>query len=879
VSTTPTGPAWPVVGRQRELEQIADLLGRADLSGIVLAGEAGVGKTRLVEHCLEIGQRVGFSTERVVATRAASRIPLGALASITTTGTGASASADAIGQAIDSLRSLGAERPLLLAVDDAHLLDDASAVVVQQAATTTGAFIVATIRIGEVAPDAVTSLWKEGLAARIDLEPLTVEDVAQLATSVVNGTVDRATVRMLFDVSEGNPLYLRELLVAALEAGHLSESGGVWRLTTITRSLRLVELVEARLSDLDPQARSALEYLSFGEPLELPLLERLVDAEVLTRLDDKALLRIETQTAVPEVRLAHPLHGEVVQAGVSRLRAMAICRRLAELLTEPGPLPARDVMRVAIWYLDSAGPIDADLALEAARTAQLSHAPELAERLARAAHDAAPTIEATVALAESLLAQGRLDEAAEVAGRADGSSADDAWRARLSSAWAGSLFWAGRASEAVDILDGAIAACESPSRRGQLVARRATFVMLGGRPTDALDAVEPLLDDADPQVRSDAADVAGPALVVMGRIGEGIEVADIGLSAAAEIGDRSGPVDAAPHLVARAMGLAEQGRIAEARASTEAGYDSTIEQRSLEGQAWFAYVRGRVERLAGDPSAAATAFAEGAVRFSELARTGLERWCVAAQAWCRAELGDSEAAQLLIDQLGARSELDLGLMEPDLRRARAWVAVSKGDLASAREHLEAAGRSGERSGSGALAIGAAHDLARIGDVDLAKARMDELGQHVDGALAAARIAVVDALAGSDAAAIEAAATRFEELGALLFAAETYAAAAAQYRLAGERRRADGMSLRCTTVLARCGGAHTPALRLAGEATSSLTRRELEIAELAARGLSNPEIAEQLVISVRTVANQLQRAYTKLGINARGDLGEALDRLS
>jgi DNA-binding NarL/FixJ family response regulator len=57
----------------------------------------------------------------------------------------------------------------------------------------------------------------------------------------------------------------------------------------------------------------------------------------------------------------------------------------------------------------------------------------------------------------------------------------------------------------------------------------------------------------------------------------------------------------------------------------------------------------------------------------------------------------------------------------------------------------------------------------------------------------------------------------------------------------------------------------------------LTRREREVAVLAARGLSNRQIADLLVISVRTVENQLYRVYAKLGVAGRNQLGAALGR--
>jgi DNA-binding NarL/FixJ family response regulator len=55
----------------------------------------------------------------------------------------------------------------------------------------------------------------------------------------------------------------------------------------------------------------------------------------------------------------------------------------------------------------------------------------------------------------------------------------------------------------------------------------------------------------------------------------------------------------------------------------------------------------------------------------------------------------------------------------------------------------------------------------------------------------------------------------------------------------------------------------------------LTKREREVAVLAARGLTNKEIAESLVISVRTVDNHLSNTYAKLGIATRGELALVL----
>ncbi|HEY4376153.1 MAG TPA: helix-turn-helix transcriptional regulator, partial [Acidimicrobiales bacterium] len=74
--------------------------------------------------------------------------------------------------------------------------------------------------------------------------------------------------------------------------------------------------------------------------------------------------------------------------------------------------------------------------------------------------------------------------------------------------------------------------------------------------------------------------------------------------------------------------------------------------------------------------------------------------------------------------------------------------------------------------------------------------------------------------------------------------------------------------------ARCEGAATPGTRAAGS-TLALTARQREIAVLAAQGLGNAEIGARLDLSVRTVANHLQRVYEQAGVRRRQDLAVAL----
>ena len=72
------------------------------------------------------------------------------------------------------------------------------------------------------------------------------------------------------------------------------------------------------------------------------------------------------------------------------------------------------------------------------------------------------------------------------------------------------------------------------------------------------------------------------------------------------------------------------------------------------------------------------------------------------------------------------------------------------------------------------------------------------------------------------------------------------------------------SERLVVASAPLDAAHAP---LAG-----LTKAEREVALLAVRGLSNAAIAKQRRCAVRTVANQLQSIYRKLGVGSRAELG-------
>src|SRR2546422_729975 len=76
----------------------------------------------------------------------------------------------------------------------------------------------------------VVALWKDDLAERLDLAGISSEAIEELLATVLEGAIDGATVARLVLRCQGNVLYLRELVVGALESRSLFNEGGIWRL-------------------------------------------------------------------------------------------------------------------------------------------------------------------------------------------------------------------------------------------------------------------------------------------------------------------------------------------------------------------------------------------------------------------------------------------------------------------------------------------------------------------------------------------------------------------------------------------------------------------------------------------------------------------------
>ncbi len=866
---------WPLTGRHELLEDIVAAIGEG-CPAFFIVGEAGAGKTRLAREVLRALEADGRPVAGATATDTARVTPLGALAHLVPGG-----AVDSPPTRFAATRDAIAERaggqPLVLHVDDAHHLDPSSATLLVSLAEAGTVRLVVTMRTGLRVPEAITALRASDGARSVTLGALDPDAIDSLLHRVLGAPLDGVAEAELVATSGGNPLFLRELVLAAVAEGSLRNVSGVWRLTgSLPASHALGEQVLGRMSSLTDVAREALELVAVAEPIGLDLLEALVGGEVLEHLEERSLIRVDQEQRRTNVRLAHPVYGEILRSSIGRVRLRRLSRLLAETVTARGARRADDALRVVRWQIDAGIPPDADVVMASARVAAHNLDWTTVAAMSRAAWEGG-VADAAALLAEAHFELGEFDEVDAITDRAlaEPATLSDQARSQLHRSRALSLTW-GHDDSAAGVAEVASAqgTVTDPLARDLLVFSQAGLLAWAGRVREARELVEPLLESDDPRVVVQAATIVELVAATCGPTSQAIELADAWFPVHLGLTDRTGTNNPGNHLITKTVALSHAGRLAEALELAEFGYGTSVAGRNLIGQMWFALELGRIAMLRGDAAQSQRWYREhialcrgtGHRRPITLGLSGL--------AVAEAHLGDVDAARRVVEELDGHPSAVIEIFAVERARGTAWAAAAAGDASGARRILLEAAAEAEALGVTMLAALARLDALRLGDTGQAR--------PLAAAAAVVESAIIDlaarwAAAPGDGAELGAVGEAFAELGCLMFAAEAFAAAALAWRRSGEPRRATADERRADELLRQCRGANVAALTTV-ESVVPLTAREREIVLLVADGMSTKEVAERLFLSARTVSNHLQNAYTKLGISKRSELAAALSRL-
>ncbi|WP_210495449.1 LuxR family transcriptional regulator [Patulibacter sp. SYSU D01012] len=917
--------AHPLRGRDRERRALRSALDDARTRGrgsaLLVPGDAGLGKTRLLQEALRLARDAGAGTASGLAAPGDEPLPMGLVLQVLVRAAEPTATLPDVREHPDRerwfveelellLQERTARRPLLVALDDLQWADRASLGLLRTLVPRLLALPLVWVlayRPTQAPPalQALVAAARDAGATTLPLAALPSAAVGRIAQDVLGGAPDDRladTVRR----AEGHPFLLLELLrgaredatpTAAVEASlparvHAATRARLERQSADARAVADVAAVLGRRFD-----RGQLASLAAVDDGTLAAAVReLVAADVLTEEPDGGLafrhdLVCEALLGSMPAAIRRTLEREAVDV---RLAAGARPAEVAAALAASAPAGDRAATALLLAAANDLERSDPSTGADLARRGFALADPDDPERAPLAA-----------AAARLLHAAGRAEEGLAFArtALADVLEAEQQAEVLLSIAWMFSVapddaVAAGRAALALDGV--------SPALRARHLAKLVHGLGIAGR-SRAAEALRPEAVAAVAAVPGDADAafglVAAEAVLDLaaGRIAA--QERRIRADLAAHPDD---PVRVAiwPHWLADVA--AHRGDYAGALRTVDAGREGA----RAAGQAWMAELweqrRGRMLLEAGRPADALAAL-EGLANLDagSVVRSGPD--AMALLALGRAALHAGSAHVTRVTATVARRALDREA--PEIRRHAAWLlalqAAAAGDPHAAVGVLAELGPDGDESVLPTM-IRDVLDPPQLVRIALAGG---------DAALARRAVADAEAIAGADPGVAEPAAAVLHARG-LLDRDERALAAAAETLRPGQRPLALASVREDRAVLRVRTGAGDDAVALLREALDgyvaaeaswdaarvrgrlrrlgvragrgaaptptagweSLTRSEAAVAELVAQGLSNRAVAERLFVSPHTVSTHLRHAFAKLGVRSRVELARlALER--
>jgi DNA-binding CsgD family transcriptional regulator len=806
--------------------------------------------------------------------------------------------------------NMAARKPLLLAIDDAHWADEPSlrflAYLIRRAESLPVALVIASrpadgadaraTILGEIRDDPATESHQ--------LRPLALAGVAGVLHELAEGTVDENFARSCHEATGGNPFLLSEL-VRALRAEGVPFTAadaarvGAFAPPTVARRVRTT------LERLGPAARElarAVAVLGDGTELELAAeLAGVEPAEAAVAVGE--LTRAGVFADATPLRFLHPLLFGALRTDIPAAERAAAHARAADLLRSRGT----DAERIALQLMHAAPCGDsravADLR-EAAERARRRGAPAtVVELLARALAEP-PEAELRghllLELAQAEYAIGRTEDAAQ--------HFEQAYRCTSSIGIRGrailGLFQAraGRFSEQramAPLLEEALPEVLEHDR--ELGLRLLALKLLAIQPGDAMANAARGLEELPGDTPGEAIILGHLALPIVSRQTTAAEAAEIATRAARHADALLEEGATALVMTGMVLALWWAERLDAAQAVLERAIVVARRRGATGDFALAQQFRASVYRRAGrlrDAEADARSGLElaggagwagaGARAITPLVGTLLDQGRVedAAQ-----ELGDAHPQEEVLDSPAAT---DILLERMRLRNAQGKHREALADWDEARRRIQ---RHLSRQAMPywvPYLITASESAYATGLIDEQQALLSEataLAEHWgapgfigEARLAASRLQTGEARVDLVRDAVE----HLRRSPARLALAQALVSLGEVLRRRGERVNSreplrDGYELahECgAAALAERARAELRAsgLRLQREARSgreSLTPSEQRIAEMAATGASNAEIAQALFLTVKTVEMHLTRAYRKLDVRGRSDLAAAL----
>ncbi|HBH57726.1 MAG TPA: LuxR family transcriptional regulator, partial [Arthrobacter bacterium] len=219
----------------------------------------------------------------------------------------------------------GKDTPLLLMMDDAHHLDEATASIVADMISAGWASVIAAGRPRPGLPQPLAQLWYDGLADRVDLRPMNREQIEEVLTHALDGTVPSGTIDTIWSASGGNPRILDALLHDAAERGQLAKRNGIWMLVGPLQAdgPKVTAVVVKDMLRRTPEEQEALKLIALAGPVSRKVIEDISGAEVVRSLLDQQMV-VEGSGTPADLRMWNAVFGDALRASISVSRSLQL---------------------------------------------------------------------------------------------------------------------------------------------------------------------------------------------------------------------------------------------------------------------------------------------------------------------------------------------------------------------------------------------------------------------------------------------------------------------------------------------------------------------------------------------------------------------------
>ena len=861
------------------MDRICNLVRNGTHQAVFIMAGPGIGKSAVTDAVTE---RLAGSMKilRIHASSALAGVPFGVL----TPYTGELTAEESVSP-VAVLRSMwsyfeklkgGHGAAVLLAVDDAHHLDDASAGVLAEVISAGWATVLAAARPRPGLPQPLDQLWYDGLAERVDLRPLNREQVEEVLAHVLDGTVPGATVDAIWNASGGNPRILDALLHDSAETGVLAKRNGIWMLLGALPAdgARLAGVVAKDHLRRGPEEQEALKLIALAGPVGRKVIEDISGAAVVRSLLDQQMI-VEAPGVPSELSIWNGIFAGAIRNTVSVSRSLQMLETV-KAHQNPTQLQGEGRLRSVEWALECGVRVGDDEMLAAAKEALLRFRNHSARSIAARIHHPPLVPMAQAIQARALYNEGSYTEAAALLDACWLPLAEDAEGLAV-------LLLRVSAHQAIGHPLGVVAedvekhAAPGGERSGQ--EELLHLLQLGAEVNvQALsEAVEVMrkrrTGTGGEPLRALAEGLLAHALASAGRPVQGLEAA---LLAASELPPLEGSLFFFPEFVLGrlvsdylAMGEWESAEREINHYATGNAPGAATFNGSLQLLQGYSLLRqGRMER-------AYQVLLPAVEALSLNDPLQLYRFGTALGFYAAARLGDTEQARRLEQD---HKDADAGWPAHDLL-AEAYVAAAAeyqardGKGLAALQTLMTTPEASARTGNLLEIFAMCWDL---GDPSVVPMVQTAAG-GVEGRWAEALMTLATDWENADGDALMTTAASLEEAGFVNLAREAYARASTVLEQAGERRRSRQAVAQREKCDHELGERFREGRFIAAAPAVRLTRREQDIVELAVQGLTDREIAQRLMVSVRTVEGHLYRTYVKLGVRSRDELESALPK--